>query len=220
MHSQGGQLIKTKNSNSSESSGAALGDNRKSRYLSGLQKPAGLISLIVFFTFTLVGCVNSEDAQMNEEITTPSPSNPSLETPVNPAWMKYVAFEVLELSISKTPCGTADGSLTYTLKATNLTDIKIVGINGGVVAVRSAIGSELLGVSFDEVVLGGAETREFRPSDGDEGCLEFPQARNQDIFAIENLEQEYNFEYGVNSIVFEDGQELDFSMWDDPVFLP
>ena len=182
-------MINTKNSNSSESSGTESSNNRKSRYLSGLQNPAGLISLFVFFTFTLVGCVSSEDAQINEEMTAPSPSNPGLETPVNPAWMKYVAFEVLELSISKTPCGTADGSLTYTLKATNLTDLDIVDINGGVVAVRSAIGSELLGVSFDEVDLEGAETREFQPN---EGCVEFPQAYNQDIFAIENLEQEYN----------------------------
>jgi hypothetical protein len=169
-------------------------------------------SLIVIMA--LAGCSQVSTSETIVDSPSPTPSVSQPQQVKEPAWKKYLELEMLELSISTTDCNPG-GSIDYVLRMTNLTNKKMDVIRGGVVALRSEFGMPLLGVIIDHLPdLDAGETVLVRPDD----CLEFRKALNPDAF--EDLEKNLDYEYRVGSILFRDGQNLNFEMFENPLFVP
>ena len=164
----------------------------------------------------LAGCSQVSTSGTIADSPSPLPSASEPEEAKEPAWKKYLELEMLELSISTSDCNPA-GSLDYVLRMKNLTNKKMDVIRGRVIALRSEFGSVLLGVSIDHLSdLEGGETVMLKPDD----CLEFRKTLNPDVFAIKDLQKNLDYEYGVDRIMFRDGQNLDFLSSENPFFVP
>jgi hypothetical protein len=174
------------------------------------------VACLILLSTALSAC-----SQANPSGTTadsPSPVQSSAEPNIEeePAWKKYLELEVLELTISTTDCN-PEGSMDYILRITNLTNIRIVHVEGGATQSAKASESGLIGVDInDGLSVEGGETFLQKPG----GCLEFKKVFNQAAYDSFEFDQKLDFEYDVSKIYFEDGQILDFISWDDPIFLP